>query len=80
MAGSVRLGEVEARLFKPIVRCLATHVDPDTAQADIEITKALFDHYGHTLCGVYASVTTGGRIALGDPVELVVDESSALNV
>jgi len=77
MAGSVRLGEVEARLFKPIVRCLATHVDPDTAQADIEITKALFDNYGHTLCGVYVSVTKGGRIALADPVALALDEADA---
>ena len=74
MAGSVCVGEVEARLFKPIVRCLATHVDPDTAQTDIEITKALFDNYGHTLCGVYVSVTKGGRIALGDRVELKIDE------
>jgi uncharacterized protein YcbX len=73
MAASVCMGEAEARLFKPIVRCLATHVDPDTAQADLEITKALFDNYGHTFCGVYVSVTRGGRIAVGDPVELAFD-------
>ena len=76
MAGSVRMGEAEARLFKPIVRCLATHVDPDTAQADIEITKALFDNYGHTFCGVYVSVTKGGRVALGDRVELALDAAT----
>jgi len=78
MAGSVRVGEVEARLYKPIVRCLATHVDPDTAKADIEITRALFDNYGHTFCGVYVSVSKGGRIALGDRAELVLDEPPAL--
>ena len=77
MQGSVRVGAVEARLYKPIVRCLATHVDPDTAQADIELTKALFDNYGHTLCGVYVSVAKGGHIALGDRVELALDETPA---
>jgi uncharacterized protein YcbX len=77
MAGSVRLGEAQARLFKPIVRCLATHVDPDTAQVDLEVTKALFDHYGHSSCGVYVAVTKGGRIARGDPVELLIDEAEA---
>jgi len=33
--------------------------------------KALFDAYGHTLCGLYVQTTAGGRVAEGDPLELV---------
>jgi uncharacterized protein YcbX len=63
------LGGVRARVFKPIVRCAATFVNPDTAVRDIDMTKALFDHYGHMHCGVYLHVTRGGRLAVGDPCE-----------
>lgn len=60
------LGPVRAKLFKPIVRCAATHVDPDTAERDLDIVRALFEHYGHQHCGIYLHVTEGGRVALGD--------------
>ncbi len=63
---NVRLGEVEARMLKPIVRCVATHVNLETAERDLEITKALFDHFGHLHCGIYVQVTAGGRVARGD--------------
>jgi uncharacterized protein YcbX len=42
-----------AEVLKPIVRCAATHVDPVTAERDIELVKALFDLYGHMFCGIY---------------------------
>ena len=60
------LGAARASLFKPIVRCVATHVDPATGAADIDVVKALFDHYGHLHCGVYMHVTEGGDVAEGD--------------
>ena len=40
------------------------------ALLDIDLPKALFEHYGHTRCGLYLSVEQGGRIAVGDPVLL----------
>jgi uncharacterized protein len=58
-------------VFKPIVRCAATHVDPTTAERDIEVVKALFDQYGHTLCGIYVQTTAAGRVAEGDLLELM---------
>ncbi len=67
---TVRIGEVEAEVFKPIVRCAAPDVDPATGERDMEITKALFDGYGHMHCGIYVKVTRGGRIAEGDPASL----------
>ena len=60
------VGWARARVFKPIVRCAATHVDPVTAQRDMEITRALFDHYGHMFCGVYVHVTGDGTVSPGD--------------
>lgn len=68
---SLRIGGATATVFKSIVRCAATHVDPATAERDIEVVKALFDNYGHTLCGLYVQTTAPGRVAEGDVVELL---------
>jgi uncharacterized protein YcbX len=65
---ALMLGWARAEVFKPIVRCLATHVDPTTAERDHEVTKALFDHYGHLHCGIYVRVTSAGPVGLGDAV------------
>jgi uncharacterized protein YcbX len=62
------LGWARARVFKPIVRCAATHVDPTTAVADLDVVKALFDNYGHMFCGIYVHVTAAGTVGLGDAV------------
>jgi uncharacterized protein len=62
----VMLGDVEAQVFKPIVRCAATNVDPTTAERDLDITRALFDNYGHMFCGIYLTVTAPGVVRRGD--------------
>lgn len=66
---AVRLGAATASVLKPIVRCAATHVNLQTAERDLEVTRALFDNYGHMHCGIYLQVTSGGRLAAGDVVE-----------
>lgn len=63
---SLMVGFAKAEVFKPIVRCAATHVDPTTAQRDLEVTKALFDNFGHMNCGIYVHVTAPGRVSVGD--------------
>ena len=69
IGGQVRIGSVAAAEgIKPIVRCAATHVDPDTAERDFELVPALREHYGHVFCGVYLNVVTGGQVAEGDAV------------
>lgn len=60
------VGWARAKVFKPIVRCAATHVNPTTAERDADVVKALFDNYGHMFCGVYVHVTSAGRVGLGD--------------
>ena len=64
------VGGARATVFKPIVRCPATHVDPVTAERDIDVVKALFDNYGHAFCGIYLHTTAAGRVVEGDVVEL----------
>ena len=68
---AMQLGEARAAVLKPIVRCAATHVDPATAERDIEVVKALFDLYGHMHCGVYLKVEAGGAVREGDGVAVV---------
>jgi len=63
---AVSIGGAALRGIKPITRCTATHVNPHTAQADIDVVSALQEHYGHAECGLYAEVSAGGRIAAGD--------------
>ncbi|WP_369058607.1 MOSC N-terminal beta barrel domain-containing protein [Caulobacter sp. 73W] len=60
------LGGATVQGIKPIVRCAATHVNPTTAERDIDLVKALFDHYGHMLCGLYVRVLEGGEVVEGD--------------
>jgi uncharacterized protein YcbX len=65
---TLRLGDARAEVLKPIVRCAATHVDPTSAERDVDLVKALFDHYGHMFCGIYLNVTEGGAVGEGDAV------------
>jgi len=68
---TLTLGGATATVFKPIVRCAATHVDPTTAERDIDVVQSLFNLYGHTLCGIYVQITAAGRVAEGDVLELM---------
>jgi uncharacterized protein len=56
-------------VLKPIVRCAATHVNPETAERDIDICTHLWEQYGHKDCGIYARVIQGGVIHIGDAVD-----------
>ena len=67
---TVALGAARLRIAKPITRCAATHVDPDTAERDFDLVPALFDQYGHRWCGVYAAIEAGGQVRVGDRVEM----------
>jgi hypothetical protein len=61
-------GSARLKVVKRITRCAATDVDPDTGTRDLAIPKTLMQNFGHADCGVYAEVTTGGDIALGDTI------------
>ncbi len=63
--------EVRLKVLKRTERCAATSVNPVTAERDLNVVKGLHKGYGHTDCGIYAKVVTGGRIAPGDMVRVV---------
>jgi uncharacterized protein YcbX len=54
------------KIIKPIVRCAATNVDPDTGMRDLSIPDTLLRSFGHANCGVYGEVVEAGDIARGD--------------
>jgi len=67
---ALRLGAAALTVVKPIVRCVATHVDPDTGEKDIDVVRSLFEGFGHTFCGIYARVARGGEVRLSDSISI----------
>jgi uncharacterized protein YcbX len=65
---TLRIGTARLEVVEPITRCRATEANPKTGKRDATTLKALEDGWGHTDFGVYARVTTGGPIAVGDEV------------
>jgi hypothetical protein len=65
---TLAIGEARLKVVKRITRCAAINVDPDTAARDLEIPQALTRRLGHAECGVYAEVTRGGKINVGDEI------------
>ena len=60
--------DVRMTVTKRIVRCAATNVDPATGARDLAIPQTIERHFGHIDCGIYARVTTGGKIIPGDAI------------
>lgn len=67
----VRVGQAVLQVDEMIGRCVATHLDPDTAEKTLPVLDILQNTYGNTDCGVYARVIEGGRIELSDRVEIL---------
>ncbi len=66
------IGTARLKVVKRIVRCAATNVDPATGIRDLTIPTTLQRNFNHADCGIYAEVTTGGDIAIGDAVGAIV--------
>jgi uncharacterized protein YcbX len=64
----IAVGEARLRIVKPIERCAATNVDPETAQRDLNLPLTLQQGFGHMNMGVYAAVVEGGEVAEGNAV------------
>ena len=70
IGGALTIGGVRVAVTKPTVRCRAIQVDPSKGVDDIDLVSQLYIHFGHTIMGVYTSVEQGGRISVGDTVEM----------
>ena len=67
----IRIGGALARVFSPIVRCAATHVDPSSGERDFDLVGALYGNFGHMNCGLYLSIEGDGAVVEGDGVRLL---------
>lgn len=70
MGQDIQLGTARLRVWKRIVRCPATEVNPATAERDATPPRVLRTNFGHADLGVQAEVLEGGRVALGDSLEV----------
>lgn len=71
--GPVRIGDVAFAPQGPIVRCLATHADPDTGERDAPVLTTLTRRFGQqkpTLGRLLLPVSGGGVIRVGDEVRI----------
>ncbi|MBM3548733.1 MAG: MOSC domain-containing protein [Alphaproteobacteria bacterium] len=67
----ISVGSTRLQVMDRIGRCAATNVDPFTAERDMNLPLALQRAFDHADMGVYARVVGGGRIAVGDALELI---------
>ncbi|TPE50457.1 MOSC domain-containing protein [Amaricoccus solimangrovi] len=67
----IRIGESLLLVRERITRCRATGASPETGRIDVDTLGLLQSGWGHRDFGVYAEVVEGGRVALGDPAEVM---------
>jgi uncharacterized protein YcbX len=68
MDRGISVGPVNLKVVERTSRCAATNVEPGTGARDMDIPAMLRRELGHADFGVYATVETGGTIAIGDPL------------
>lgn len=62
--------EVRFRVAERITRCMATSVNPETAVVDVNVPYMLRRHFNTNCMGLYLSVAKGGRIAVGETLQV----------
>ena len=67
---TLQIGKARLTVVDPIKRCAATNVDPETAARDLNIPLTLRRGFGHLCMGVYARVSEGGVITVGEQLAL----------
>ena len=73
----LRNSAVMFEVIKRIDRCAATNVEPLTGKRDMQIPKALMEHFGHVDCGVYLRIAKGGVLVPGERLSVVQEPLSA---
>lgn len=64
------MGSARFKVMEPINRCAATHVNPTTAERDLNLVRSLSDGFGHVEMGVYAQVIADGEIKSSDRIKV----------
>ena len=73
----LRIGEAVIGVKKRRGRCVMTTYDPDTLEQDPSVLRRVVEEMGGRL-GLDCYVVHGGRIAVGDPVELLAAQPHEL--
>ena len=78
----ITIGEVQLRVGGPVARCAAITRHPEQGKRDAPLVRAIRDYRGMAETvfrdmahpgvpfGVYANVIEGGRVKLGDPIQV----------
>ena len=66
----LRIGDVVIGVKKLRRRCVMTTYDPDTQEQDLRVLKRIVTDFGGRMA-LDCYVVIGGRLAVGDPVELL---------
>ena len=67
----LRIGDVVIGMEKLRGRCVMTTWDPDTQVQDLSVLHRIVDDFDGTMA-LDSAVVSGGTIAVGDPVEILV--------
>jgi uncharacterized protein YcbX len=63
----IRCGGALLLIEKPVGRCTAINVDPETAcRSNQDYVRLMTEYFGHSNLGVFAKVLNGGAIKVGD--------------
>lgn len=75
VGAEVLLGGARLHVLSAITRCPATHVNPATAERDLDVVGALRRSFGHIHMGVHAEVLAGGEVVEGDALRSVAERA-----
>ena len=70
IGSDILLGDVVCHVDRRNGRCGATNVNPATGQRDLDIPGSLRRDFGHKDLGVYLVVRKGGKVVVGDPLDV----------
>jgi MOSC domain-containing protein len=70
VGSELRIGSLVMRVDQRDERCVMVNVDPVSIERDASVLRAIAQERDACF-GVYGSVVTPGRVAVGDPVEVV---------
>jgi uncharacterized protein len=71
----LRVGSVVASVAQLRSRCVMTTYDPDTQEQDLSVLRRIASEFGGRMA-LDCAVIGGGRVAVGDPVELLEAEDA----
>ncbi len=66
----LRIGQAVVSVAQLRARCVMTTYDPDTQEQDLSVLKRIVTGFGGRM-SLDCAVVSGGRVAVGDPVELL---------